>query len=77
MSMNQGKSEYSRPEVMPAHSTVRPRDRPTFQRKQFQSPSFSDHNLVLPNIGVMYIMAMANAMEIQPKITACTCTWRM
>ncbi len=48
-----------------------------FHRKQFQSPSFSDHSLVLPRIGVMYIMAIANAMEIQPKMTACTCTWRM
>src|ERR1700690_2621253 len=76
-SMNHGKSEYSRPEVMPAHSTVKPRESPTFHRKQFQSPSFSDHNLVLPNAGVMYIMAIANAMEIQPKMTACTCTCRM
>src|SRR5450759_562794 len=75
--MNHGKSEYSRPEVMPAHSTVRPSERPTFHRKQFQSPSFSDHSLVLPKAGVMYIMAIANAMEIQPKMTACTCTWRM
>src|ERR1019366_8827148 len=76
-SMNHGKSEYSRPEVMPAHSTVRPRESPTFHRKQFQSPSFSDHNLVLPNAGVMYIMAIANAMEIQPKMPAWTCPCRM
>src|ERR1022692_164493 len=76
-SIHHGKSEYSRPEVMPAHSTVRPSERPTFQRKQFQSPSFSDHSLVLPKTGVMYMKAIANAIEIQPKMTACTCTWRM
>ena len=76
-SMNQGKSEYSRPEVMPAQSTVRPRERPMFHRKQFHTPSFSDHSLVLPSAGVMYIMAMAKAMEIHPNMTACTCTWRM
>src|SRR5271157_1516465 len=74
-SIHHGKSEYSRPEVMPAHSTVRPSDSPTFQRKQFQSPSFSDHSLLLPKAGVMYIMLIANAMEIHPKMTACTCTW--
>jgi hypothetical protein len=33
--------------------------------------------LLFPSAGVMYIMAMANAIEIQPKITAITCTWRM
>jgi hypothetical protein len=76
-SMNHGKSEYSRPELMPAHRTVRPSDRPKFQMKQFHTPSFSDHSFVLPSAGVMYIMAMANAIEIQPKMTAITWTWRM
>src|ERR1019366_6863390 len=76
-SIGQGKSEYSRPEVMPAHKTVKPRVSPTFHSIQFHKPSFSDHNLLFPSAGVMYIMAMAKAIDIQPKITAITCTWRM
>ncbi len=75
--MNQGKSEYSRPDDMPPHNRVNARDKPKFHRKQFQTPSFSDHSLVFPSAGVMYIIAMAKAMEIQPKITAITWTWRM
>src|SRR6266481_5215417 len=76
-STGHGKSEYSRPEVTPAHSNVNPTVRPMFHRKQFHIPSFSDQSLLLPSAGVIYIMAMAKAIEIQPKITASTCTCRI
>src|SRR3569833_1879895 len=76
-SICQIRSEYSRPEVMPIHNKIKPRLKPTFQLNAVHTPSFSDHSLVLPKAGVMYIMVMANAIEILPKITASTCTCRM
>src|SRR3569832_534478 len=76
-SIGQIRSEYSRPEVMPIHNKIKPRLKPTFQLYAVHNPNFSDHSLVLPKAGVMYIMVMANAIEIQPKITASTCTCRM
>ena len=72
--MNHGKSEYSRPELMPAHNRVSASDRPKFHRKQFHTPSFSEYRRVFPSAGVMYIIAIAKAMEIHPKMTAITCT---
>src|SRR3569623_2534684 len=76
-SAGQMKSEYSRPEVTPIHSNPSATARPIFQVIAVQSPSFSDQSLVLPNAGVMYIMVMAKAFDIQPKMTAITCTCRI
>src|SRR3569832_2373472 len=92
-SIGQIRSEYSRPEVLPLknkkktkktqqkkkpnHNKNKPRLKPTFLLNAVHIPNFSDHSLVLPKAGVMYIMVMANASEIQPKITASTCTCRM
>jgi hypothetical protein len=59
---------------MPAHKTVKPSVKPKFHNRQFHKPSFSDHSLVFPSAGVMYIIAMAKAIDIHPKITANTCT---
>src|SRR3569833_3546666 len=75
-STGQMMSEYSRQEVMPDHNKIKPKLRPTFQLKAVHRPSYSDQSLVLHKDGVMYIMVMANAMEIQPRITASTCTCR-
>src|SRR3569832_2373146 len=74
---NQKKTKKTRPEVMPIHNKIKPRLKPTFQLNAVHNPNFSDHSKEKPKAGGMYIMVMANAIEIQPKITASTCTCRM